>query len=415
MKNEEKKFLNYLIGIMEHCANSIKKLLSVKIMLLDNGSDEEDLELVNNKFESISTEAAILKQITSQVRSMMSGEFLDNYTENFDILSSYILESPLKAKEQVTLIFDFIECNIKLGELDPEQEVLKFDLYKLRGFNISKIEIMNLLEPGRLITLCNSPDEELTKREAYIKNKIIECSENGALKDLDNNKKLYKIVQDCYLSKKDSYELEDIKQVVTALKELKVMDELCDKVETTLTSQLNKRKAKQTAAKREIIPLIKPKTESKYISDSEYKQIRKEIATYCDMYTMQPVRQLTEEEAIYCASLMLKIGENPNLVRTLFDRNKVTEEIDNPISYYASNYEKFKFYQDKYNLTEHLDAINEYLAETFMATPDDTVFWKNGIQEELKQIEKLLPGTCDYELQKAKQYQKKATQTVNKK
>ena len=129
------------------------------------------------------------------------------------------------------------------------------------------------------------------------------------------------------------------------------------------------------------------------------EEIKKEILNYFNPYTGEVKGNLTEEEVLYCAQLMLKIETEKDIVRTFF--RKTEKNLENPITEMLRNEEKINYYRDKVMVEEELNTMNDSFKEIFITTPEDYVFWKDTINQSLQIIKGKLPKMYEYELNKA--------------
>lgn len=328
-------------------------------------------------------------------------------TDDFDHLSLYLLGSPLKGMEVLDILMDFVSLNIDKGLLEQPSRVVILDssIAQKKGLSLEKVS--ELSEGGALNSLLNTSDTELSNEDIKVKQILLEVS-----KESNSGQKLHQFLtyhqdlRDSYLNKTDSYQKEDIDKIISSLDGLGVCLELCDKIRATLNRELSRR-LKKTSINSYVVKKEQSNRKSKYILDTEYKQIKKEIGQYWDIYKMEAKRDLTEEERLYCAHLLLKIGTDSGLVRTFFYRTEEKTDLENPIGFYNRTYDKLKFYEQKCNFQQPLDNIQDYLQEIFITSSEDYQFWKDEIKKELGTMVQKLPQSYEYEVQKASSYCKK--------
>lgn len=368
-----------------------------------------DILQYNDKIKLPIHELSYVRRIISMLESMSLNETpikSEMITDDFQHLSLYLLSSPLKGKESFNVLMGFISLNIKKGLLDYPGDVLIIDslIAERRGLNSKKI--FDLFIGENLNTLLNTEDEKLSDGEIQVKKTLLEISEESAGLKQDQFLDYHRVIQSSYLDKADSYKKEDIDKIIASLDGLGVCSELCQRIKATLNRELSKR-MKKDSINSYVIKRKQPSKESKYISDAEYKQIKKEIGKYWDTYKMEAKKDLTEEERLYCAYLLLKIGTDSDLVRTFFHRTEEKSDLENPIGFYNHTYDKLKFYEQKCNFQQSLDNIQDYLQEIFITNSEDYQFWKDEIKKELSTMVQKLPQSYEYELRKASAYCKK--------
>ncbi len=325
-------------------------------------------------------------------------------TEDFGRLSLYLLNSPLKATESLEILMDFVSLNINIGLLNHSGNIviLNPSIISKKGLNVE--DISDLSANGLLNSLLNTSDAELSESDRNVKQLLLEVSKES-MEDSDTSCFLtyHEVLRDSYLNKIDSYQTEDVDKIISSLGGLGVCEELCQKIRATLNRRLTKRSKKSSVNSYSNIKK-QSSCESKYLSDAEYKQIKREIGKYVDMHKMKVKKVLTEEERLYCAHLLLKIGASLGLVKSFFDRTKEKPDLENPIGFYNHTYDKLKFYEQKYDLQRPLDNIRDYLQEIFITSSEDYQFWKDEIKRELDTVIQKLPDSYEYELHQVSSY-----------
>lgn len=328
------------------------------------------------------------------------------YTEIFNefaILSKKLEAAPLYSSEKVTILFTFLERNIASHILEAETKA--FDQKAINDYKFKTMtseEAYELIRSEKYGYLLNSPNEELSKEDLLIKEDILTFTESHIfdLTDIVNN---HQNIFDHYLNKKDDYTKDDINIILNTLKSMKVSEIIVEYVRIILNRKLEKRLKAQTkiVIKKEVSPVNSPKTK-KYLSDKEYKTIKKELASYYDLYNSKLIRPLSYEEMIYCVNLLIKLGESKDTINLFVMNAEKSILSTNPITKYLQYYEKLKYYSEITGDFDTLAEIEEYFKEIFICNDTDYVFWKCNIANLLNKEIDLLSLRSDYEMNEAK-------------
>ena len=346
-----------------------------------------------------------------------NGDLHNDIFVGFKILSSYLLSSSLNSKEQLFIIMNILEKNISAGILTkkPEQSTIIDPTLVNYDFKyLTKDQFIKIACDKRFNMVLNSTnDDKLSEKQKNQKRELKEALESCSIqtnlgKIIENHKK----IKEKFLDKTKNYTYEDLEQIIEALKELELDDKLCTKFKWILERKLNKEKE----PKYKKVEYIQNKQENKYLTDKEYKSIKKELRNYFDFYHMQKIRSLTEEEILYCTKQLLKIGENKDVIRLflmIMNRDNEEEKISiNPITKYLKNYEKIKYYEDKLNINEEMKTLEFCFKEIFIT--DDYSDWKKLIEEELNKVLSKISDSYEYEIYKASIYDSAKKMTYKK-
>lgn len=395
MNKATEKLINYLNETSQRKKEIILDLLTND----DSEKQKEKRSLVRDTTEVICSEN-IVKILMTDIKDYGKEKtiFMD-----FKILSKLLADSNLNNREKLSILIEFVEKNISTGILEDAQmesvDILDLDRKKLK---LTVNERFNLQDANYVNDLLRKSKQELTEREIEIKeelekNKKISTESKNMSKIIINSR----MIKDHLIDKGTSYITDDIKEVVIAFKNLNVTEDICNCVKYILEKDLEKRITKESA-KKPVYDLYIPQEHSKkYLTDKEYRQIKKELRNYFDFYNMKPVRELSQEEIMYCASLALKLNINKDTVRLFFIIMEKQYNNDNPIAQFIQNYNKIKYYEERFELEESVDIINEAIKECFIVSAEDYKVWKEMIKLELDEINKKMPKNYEYELVKA--------------
>lgn len=305
-----------------------------------------------------------------------------------------------------------IERNIVSGHILDDNKLeglVKYDKFYEYGFNP---EIVNkLFSSGKMEELLHINDELLDKESLYMKKIIKKCI---IFLDKDNPfVKNHQSIKTHFFEKRNQYEKEDINKVYESLLDLGVDSRLCNAIREVLQRNLEKRQKQE--AKENILSqkriITRPEIKQKYLSEKEYKTLRKEIAFYFDLYTAMPTKDLSIDEILYCASLLFKIGAEDCDVRALYDRSSYTKKLlkraqEQPITTYLQVYQQLKFYEEGLQIEERLSSLEDDFKNTFLADSSDYSILKEIIAIDLVELLEKIPTDYEYELRNKPQYTK---------
>lgn len=338
-------------------------------------------------------------------------------TDDFSVVSKTLLSSPLNGRESLDVILYLIKRNIEsVHILDEKVAVAKIPFEELSTKGLASIK--DMLESNNIKALFDKDEELLSKKELAKKAKLKKMIHYFTKSDI--LVKSHKTIQ-THLLNKENYEKEDINEVYHAFLDLDIDESLCDKLKCVLESNLSKRKKKEQkklSTKIQSVDGNKKKIESKnYITDKEYKELKKEIGIYFDMYTCQPTRDLTKDEVLHCANLLLKIGAEQGIIRALFDRvgyvDYLVEDVEeNTVITYLEMYDELKSYETKLNLYDEIKYLKDCFQELFLSNSEDYSFWKKDISKQLVylingKLKNEIGSNYHYAIEKASTYEEK--------
>ena len=217
----------------------------------------------------------------------------------------------------------------------------------------------------------------------------------------------HKIIEN-NLFKNKNLKQEDIEIIIESLYTMGINAKLSKEIRSYLEKEITKKE--EPKAKKIILNFSKKEEPSKkLVNDSEYKEIRKEIKKcYVDIIS-KGLDNVSKEEIMYCAKLMLEIGtDEQEITNFLTYMNPVSE---NPITRYIEERDKLKYYEQKLGLSDSIKLMDEGFEELFITTDDDYVFWKNTINEELDKSLDKTKSHHSYELQKVRKFSPKNYKT----
>ena len=304
--------------------------------------------------------------------------------QDYDILSKYLKKAPMRDYEKMEIIFFLIRRNLSIGILKEGTRVIdsrEIDKKEFQTIEKEKLKEMTMNEQFRKLLLTEYKD--LSESERQVKKEVLTFVDEKSI-DFEDVVKKYKRIKECYFDKKDNYSKEDIDCMISILKDWKLDNEICENI-----CFLLKKKIKQKTEWRFTPVPVEQKKTIHYVTDKEYKKIRKELNSYFDFYSMREKRILTFYEILYCLSLMIKLGN---------DQNQIKAFLLKVMKYPYNLHEQLRFYG-------HLELaveMEEILCELAVCKEEDCSFWHDLLVQKQKEALQILPNDYSYELNKAK-------------
>lgn len=232
MNKAVKKLITHLEVIYKSCINSLDTIDKLKEV-------QEQLLVTMNLIDTLKEE--------SQEEKKCHEIFQD-----FNILSKYLLDSSLNSKECLQVITYLIEKNIASGfTLKNSIDIDGRDLLTYPFKTISTIEVARMFSTGEASQLLATKEEELTPIQRKQKREIILFIESNRV-DTTELVQNTRIIENCYLRKKESYKEQDIHEMIKALRKIQIHPALCEKIQFVLEKEYRKRN--QSINREEIQP-----------------------------------------------------------------------------------------------------------------------------------------------------------------
>lgn len=370
------------LSLMENRSFSLDDALMSRVDEVYGNLDKEKVE--GDIFFAYKIVKILSMNLVDLIRSH---EFFDE----FELLSKYLLESPLRVMERFQVILFMIEKNIAAGILMPNTRFVNSNDSENFSFDD------NLLYFSHYENF--SPEDDISKMNND--KKLVNETDNLEQK-LIVYKRIYRTLTDHYLSKTDSFSLEDIEPFCLSLKELGISEILIGQIKYYLKKTISKRKTTERSE-----PQLKVENEvktSKYLSDKEYRTLKKKICQYFDMHQCLLVRPLSDEELCECAIMMAKIGVEEDVLKALFMRYYQQESVRemNMFAKYSYFYDKLLYYAEKKGYQSDLEFINDCINEMMIASEEDYSFWKEEFTKEAQKLYYQVADNYEYEVKKAK-------------
>ena len=326
----------------------------------------------------------------------------------FNQFSEIIGNCNLSKDEQFYAVMDIIWRNANLDltkKINNNSDLSFYSIISVEQVGFTDKEAIDVITNDEYLYLITSDDSDLSELEKKQKKVLldsIKLKEENSIIEISSIIEMHNIIKEHYFDKLDqngklqNFDEESFDKVISALKGLGVTNKFVSIARNILRKQLVCKDEKK---------IVVPKVQQikMGITDSEYKEIRKEIEQYFNIHDGKVIKPLCEEDVLYCASLMLKIDISTGLIKTLFDRG--LKKIKDPIERYKAERDKLIYYQESYGIGNQISEMDEIYEEAIVALDDDKTIWRDMLSNSLQNIESKLPK-YEYELKKAKEYKK---------
>lgn len=322
---------------------------------------------------------------------------------DFNILSDFLIMSPLKTREQLQVILYMLEKNLATPILCDEAD--GFDAPAIENFEFKTMtkeearDMIHSMEYGRLSTA--DPDD-LTEDEIAKYMELKQFIDSNPL-DLSYLKELHRNVSMHYFEKIDSFDYDDVRAILCVLESFGVPKNMCDSFKYYFEREVKKREPKEEVV---IVRDFHKKLDENRITEKEYNLLNRELKKYFDLDDMYMEEPLTIDMQIYCVSLMMKMRISLDTIKKALKvmnrNNKNLSDSVNPIVLFNRLYGRLNYYSENEELVESISQIMNFFQEIFICSNDDYEFWKSMIGEELEKALTFVPNTYEYEIEEAK-------------
>ena len=396
------KFLKLLNSYEEEVLKKIKsELIGAKVPFSKNVKKSFVMDKYS-EYQQTFMEINTIKQYFSTFKEEDHKMFSD-----FTKLSEILMDLGLTNREKAQIMLEALKKNTYSGILGVGDlnNAFVLDANKILFVDfktIPKKQIEEMYMTGSLIEFINKDLDEATIQEIEQINELIDRKEEYIL----NIENLYNVtvkVQKLLIDKDAILSDEEIEELLDILKDFKVNSDLINYVKLYLIHRREKHIEKVKKEEKEKVEskpfIVIEKKKSNLVTDKEYKEIKKEIYKYYNLYTQEIVNEIDLDTMIRLASLMYRIDVHRDEIYTFIKQVKDNILLTgNPISIFVLEYDRLKYYYDE----EELSDIASYLKEIFICDNDDYIFWLEEIEKELNKLLKPIEYKYNYELDKAK-------------
>lgn len=413
MEQAVEKFINWLEqeedNIYQNTKQEAKKQYKHYLLHGENILGETSENIANSLYENIHKDLIgeykknglmskiskidyLLDILTDKKHEIISERVL--FTD-FTMLCELLLESNLNTKEKVNIVLFFLEKDMR--SFDEDAYIIAYeDIKDLKMPSMSEKEFKKFVQGESFVTFFEKNFDELTEEEKIFDLQLrIRIDE----KKLSNSIiSALKSIQRHYFNKKIDLNETDIRITAKSMEVLGVTPGICFAFQSMLENKIIKeRKESQPSSKKAIVE----KTEY------DYKSLEKEVSEVIDLKDMKPKRYLSLEEKVYYLSILTKMNVLKE-ERSLFLRNcEMGLEEASPLREYVENYNRLKYYEESVGLQKEIAFMEECFKEMLLCNHDDYYFWKQSLEETLKQVEHWIPKNYEYEEAEASRLLKK--------
>ncbi len=399
------KFLN-LLGIYEQklLEQMRKDLIGKKVVMSKDGkNNDNDVIMRYAEYQVDFIEINTIREFFKRINESDDKALLTDFIKFSEILE----ELPMTPKERAQIIIEAFKKNTRSGILSVDDFSTSFvidanKIVTVKFKTISDDQIFKMFKSGTILDFIYQDEENITPEVRAQIDELIDRKDEYCLdtiKIYDDTLRLYEL-----LIEKDGKQTDDeIALVGKIMLSNRLSQNNVDDVIKYLTNKRNKQLEKQAKKEASEFVVVKPKVEevkkSNLVTEKEYRQIKKEIRQYYDLYHMEIVSEIDYETMIRLTSLMLRIGVNKDEIKRFISKVKDTFVMsDNAITNFVHEYDRLNYYFEDYDLKN----ILEYLEEIFICSDEDYLFWKDEIEKELDKLLSRIAYKYDYELEVAK-------------
>lgn len=304
----------------------------------------------------------------------------------FDLLVEDLELLKFKKREIMVVLFQIIKKNIAVASTVTSEI----------GINYATIFQYNWehLEPSKLLAYFLKES----------KNKFINTNKNQ-MPEITNYKKFcYEIlaqiisstiVLDIFYFSNKEYTLSDIEKVYQGLMSMNIPENICEYIKYQLIKDLKERdKIQKSEQSKEVVkPQTVTKETKKYLTDQEYKELRKKVKEYFDFYHMKLLKEeITYEEIMECAKNAHLLGIEDSTIELFFRKAGLKEKQNiydletQSIAYYISVFDKLQFYSEKLGISTLLKDLNECLQNMMITNQKNYIEFKQLFEEYLSEL-----------------------------
>lgn len=396
------KFLSYLKAYEESLLSDMRKELIGKKVVVAKDSNKSDVMRRYSEYQAMFIELKTIKNFFNNIDKEDQALFTD-----FIKLCEVLEHLSLNSRERAQLVIEAYKKNVNSGILS----VTEFDNFFIIDANklvtvdfktISTEQVFKMYKEGTILDFIYldealQDDETKAQIDELLERKDEYCMDS--MKIYDNTVRMNEL-----LFQKDSRQTDDeIKVIEGILRHDRVSESVISDVINYIVNKRNKLASREERERKEKEVVIRPvqevKRTSNLVTDKEYKQLKKEIREYYDLYHMELVKDVDYDTMIDLVSKMLRIGVHKDEIKRFISIVKDTLTYsENSITRFVSEFDRLNYYYDEYDLENILDYINEI----FICSNEDYEFWKEEVRTELSRLLKQIEHKYDYELDVAK-------------
>ena len=301
----------------------------------------------NNELVAITEEISNLSVLYSWLNNTESANFSHTIVGKMDNICRFFPGLRLSLKDQEAFIMDIIERNIHYGILEPDNLAYNAKPYD-SGFEVTdlvNIAIANAF-PYRASVLYRN-----ARMSGRRKNEYKEIYGNITEEELKRIEKSHQIIQDHFLSKKDSLTNEDLIETCNALTALGVPSQIVIFIAEKYSTIIENKKIINKPT------LKKEKVEKPMLSKKEYYNLTQQLNYYFSS-SLEPIRYFNKEDIIKSVDILIKLNYSLDVIKGIVKKIiKNNNDYDvNPVSLYVDNRDRLIHYK-KDEIVECVDSV----------------------------------------------------------
>lgn len=304
----------------------------------------------------------------------------------FDLLVEELKFLNLKKSEIKATLFHIMKRNIAISTFAKADANVNYTL-------IMTYDFRTLTLPELRKYLLNKKKNPLLKLNKKQQKEITECK-NYCYSILVQVTTAILVLDTFYFSNKECT-LSDIEKVYQGLMSMNIPENICEYIKYQLINDLKERdKIEKSEQSKEVVkPQTVTKETKKYLTDQEYKELRKKVKEYFDFYHMKLLKEeITYEEIMECAKNAHLLGIEDSTIELFFRKAGLKEKQNiydletQSIAYYISVFDKLQFYSEKLGISTLLKDLNECLQNMMITNQKNYVEFKQLFEEYLSEL-----------------------------
>lgn len=304
----------------------------------------------------------------------------------FNLLVEELKFLNLKKSEIKATLFHIMKRNIAISTFAKADANVNYTLimtYDFRTLTLPELR-KYLLNKKRnpLLKLNKKQQKEITECKNYCYSILVQVT--TAILVLDT---FYFSNKECTLS--------DIEKVYQGLMSMNIPENICEYIKYQLIKDLKERdKIEKSEQSKEVVkPQTVTKETKKYLTDQEYKELRKKVKEYFDFYHMKLLKEeIAYEEIMECAKNAHLLGIEDSTIELFFRKAGLKEKQNiydletQSIAYYISVFDKLQFYSEKLGISTLLKDLNECLQNMMITNQKNYIEFKQLFEEYLSEL-----------------------------
>ncbi len=321
--------------------------------------------------------------------------------DNFAALSRLLLQSKLPTRDDLNIIYVFLQRNIRIINNDDSVFLNAKDLKPFQIAGMNKEEYNKFLFSKDLNEVLQENPENLTYEQQQFQKQVAEYLNN--LKTIHPQAIIYSSLESHYFAN-DNYTEKDIKFVMKAFQALKINAVLREKIEYLLQNQLEKRKQKET----EYLSM-EPKSASlnlEKLAPRDYKKLYHKIQSIYDIDLQRVIYPLTYDEMISLSADLVRLGIEEKEIKTCLKNlyQVVIFAYPNTIAEYYAFFDKIMAHSDNEVIANAISYLDLYLED--IKNAPDKVYRLDEINKLFWQIRPIINEDLDYDIDLGKRLAK---------